>query len=170
MVSITEHLLTSLTFTSNGTDLGDYESSLGFWKRRSAVIFTTGSTNEGSFEPWVALSTGGTFPLDEVNNFSFGGANNLVIPVDARSVVSEIQLYPNPTEGQTTLAYTLEEETDVTIYLRDVTGRVVRNIFTGRLGAGTHNSVEDFSSLPTGLYFYNMNMGGRIMNYKLLVQ
>ena len=159
-----------INITSNGTDLGDYQSTLNFWNRKSAVIFTTGSRSEGTFEPWVALSAGGTFPLNRVNNFSSNTFGNLTVPASAQSVVSTIDLYPNPTQGEATLTYTLETETDVVIRLTDVTGRVVKNVFTGRLDAGTHSTIEDFSELPTGLYFYNMNMGGKVMNYKLLVQ
>lgn len=52
----------------NSTIVASYNADLSFWKGRTAVVFASGFFGGGSpgFEPWVALSTGGTFPLQAV--------------------------------------------------------------------------------------------------------
>ncbi|MEL6926344.1 MAG: DUF4397 domain-containing protein, partial [Bacteroidota bacterium] len=49
----------------NETILATYEADLGFAAGGSAVVFASGflSGDDPAFQPWVALSTGGTFPL-----------------------------------------------------------------------------------------------------------
>jgi hypothetical protein len=52
----------------NNTIVASYTANLGFWQGKTAVIFASGFLGGGSpaFEPWVALSNGGTFPLSVV--------------------------------------------------------------------------------------------------------
>jgi hypothetical protein len=52
----------------NNTTVAAYRAELGFWKGKTAVIFASGflGNNNPRFEPWVALSNGGTFPLTTV--------------------------------------------------------------------------------------------------------
>ncbi len=56
-------------FNDNTNILASYQAPFGFWKGRTAVIFATGFFGDGNaaFEPWVALSNGGTFPLKPVS-------------------------------------------------------------------------------------------------------
>lgn len=50
---------------NNAAVVASYQADLSFWKGRTAVVFASGffSGANPAFEPWVALSTGGTFPL-----------------------------------------------------------------------------------------------------------
>ncbi|MCB0518222.1 MAG: DUF4397 domain-containing protein [Lewinellaceae bacterium] len=52
----------------NSTIVASYNADLGFWRGNTAVVFASGFFGGGdpAFEPWVALSTGGTFPLQAV--------------------------------------------------------------------------------------------------------
>jgi len=52
----------------NSNIIANYEADFGFWKDRTAVVFASGflSGEKPAFEPWVALSTGGTFPLKAI--------------------------------------------------------------------------------------------------------
>jgi Secretion system C-terminal sorting domain/Domain of unknown function (DUF4397) len=49
------------------TTVARYEANLSFWAGKTAVVFASGSLGsqgvDDAFEPWVALSNGGTFPL-----------------------------------------------------------------------------------------------------------
>lgn len=54
----------------NSTIVASYKADLSFWGGNTAVIFASGflGGEDPAFEPWVALSTGGTFPLPAINN------------------------------------------------------------------------------------------------------
>jgi hypothetical protein len=76
-----------------------------------------------------------------------------------------VSVYPNPMHSMTTAWLRIPAETtaaDATVF--DVTGRLVRNVFSGRLSAGTHgltwngtNSAGQDS--PAGVYFLRIRAG-----------
>ena len=67
-VPATEYQVAVTPANDNSTVVAEYKKDFNFWKGQTAVIFASGflSGDSPSFEPWVALSNGGTFPLDAV--------------------------------------------------------------------------------------------------------
>ncbi len=136
----------------NNTVVSSYEADLSFWKGRTAVIFASGFLTGGSpaFEPWVALSNGGTFPLP-LDQFS---TNN----VDLRSkpFVSNISAFPNPVSDRFTVNLKLETEGDIQAIVVDRLGRVVSERNFGQLPKGFNSLEFDFGKLAAGNYFLNL--------------
>jgi flagellar basal-body rod modification protein FlgD len=54
-----------------------------------------------------------------------------------------MKVYPNPTTGSLSVEYALEAETSVTIELRDMQGRTVRQMELGTQPAGQHTAQWD---------------------------
>lgn len=160
-----------ISIASGGNDLGTYESSFGFWNKKSAVIFTTGSTTDGNFRPWVALSNGGTYPLSSANNLVENSQQVAAIAYGNTNIgVEDIDLFPNPTTGWTTLQYELPDRTDLSIRLTDMRGQMIRNVFEGTVDPGLYRLRENLSDLPKGLYFYTVVMGQDVQTLQLVVQ
>lgn len=160
-----------ISITSSGSDLGTYQSSFGFWNKKSAVIFTTGSIANGNFHPWVALSNGGTYPLSSVDPFNENPIQAIAIDnAHVAPVVQDIGVYPNPASNWTTLQYEILEQTNANIRLMDVNGQLVRKVFEGTVDAGLYRIRENLSELPKGLYFYTMVMDKEVQTLRLVVQ
>lgn len=64
-----------------------------------------------------------------------------------------IQNYPNPFNPATTIRISLLEPADVTLTVRDIIGREVQKLHTGRLNAGVHSFRFDGSRLSSGVYY-----------------
>ncbi|MDD5766602.1 MAG: family 10 glycosylhydrolase [Candidatus Marinimicrobia bacterium] len=64
--------------------------------------------------------------------------------------------YPNPFNGQTTLAFILPKSGNVQIQVFDLTGREVRNLNLKNQAAGRHNLRLDFGDLRSGVYIYRV--------------
>ena len=79
--------------------------------------------------------------------------------IAARVIPNECKLYdnfPNPFNPTTTIHYFLPEEQDIKIFIYDVNGKKVQTVFSGNQNAGFHLVQINGSSLPSGLYYYQM--------------
>jgi hypothetical protein len=75
-----------------------------------------------------------------------------------------LRAYPNPSGGNTTLEFTVPTKRDATVRIYDVSGRLVREVFTGSLPAGVHRRAWDGrdvggNQVMPGLYFVRAKMG-----------
>lgn len=153
------------------SDLGAYAGSFGFWSGKSAVIFTSGTEDQGGIQAWVALSNGGTYPLSAVEGFTDNDLSDVALAGNSQSnPISTAKVFPNPANGLATIQYRLERETRVEIQLRDLSGTKIRNIFQGQLGAGVHQVSSALSDLPKGIYFYTIQLDDQVQTLKLVVQ
>ncbi len=62
--------------------------------------------------------------------------------------------YPNPTTNNTNVKFSLAKNTDVTIQLMDMSGRVLNTVHEKNAGAGDHITQLNTSNLPAGEYLY----------------
>ncbi len=70
-----------------------------------------------------------------------------------------LSISPNPTAGAVQVDFTLQSASTVTIDLMDVSGRQVREVFSGRLGSGMQSLAIEAGQVPAGLYFLRVNDG-----------
>jgi hypothetical protein len=59
------------------------------------------------------------------------------------ATLAPMKVYPNPTTGSLSMEYALEAETSVTIELRDMQGRTLRQMELGTQPAGKHTAQWD---------------------------
>lgn len=69
------------------------------------------------------------------------------------------QNYPNPFNAQTTIRYSLPEESIVTIEIYDILGRKVETLINGIQAAGSHSKIWNAKDLPSCLYYYRITTG-----------
>lgn len=70
------------------------------------------------------------------------------------------QNYPNPFNPTTTIAFNLQNKSDVKLVLYNNLGHIVQNVMSGPLDAGHHEFTVNGSELPSGLYFYKLTADG----------
>jgi hypothetical protein len=90
------------------------------------------------------------------------------------SAFSLHQNYPNPFNPETSIGYTLNRATDVTITVYDLLGRKVATLVSGHLPAGEHlafwNGTWDNNRIvPSGIYFCTMAGDGRVQTIKMVL-
>ena len=82
--------------------------------------------------------------------------------------------WPNPFNPSTTLAFALDASAEVTLRIHDSRGRIVRELVSGRLPAGTHSVVWDGrdaqrAAVASGVYLARLHAAGGIHSKKLLL-
>jgi len=69
------------------------------------------------------------------------------------------QNYPNPFNPVTTISYELPQESDVTLTIYDITGRLVETLVDQKQNGGQYSVQWDASSKSSGVYFYKISTG-----------
>jgi enediyne biosynthesis protein E4 len=92
----------------------------------------------------------------------------LISSIEPRSQPGDFALlanYPNPFNPSTTIPFRLPREEFVKLQIFDVNGRLVRTLVEGGRNPGEHIAIfdavdESGESLPSGIYFYQLEAGG----------
>jgi hypothetical protein len=71
-----------------------------------------------------------------------------------------LQNHPNPFNPTTTIAFTLQKSTDITITIFNISGQVVDRIDLGREAAGLHSFEYSGAKLASGIYTYRLTGDG----------
>ncbi len=110
----------------------------------------------GNFIGWIPFSTDDPFnPIDMTysllikDTVAFAGTEEL-------KNVNTLQIYPNPTNGIQTLNIEIAQPIDATIRLIDINGKVIYNLFQGKLNEGQNQFELNTSDLSSGVYFYTV--------------
>ena len=158
--------------SDNNTVVASYMADLSFWAGRTAVIFASGflSGDDPAFEPWVALSNGGTFPLPAVEGFGDAVEQSLVSnisnnPTDLNSLVN---VYPNPVTGQQmNVVLDFETATNLSYQLIDASGKQIQSRNFGKVDQGFQQYEIGLTDIPVGLYFARFQTDNGIITMKV---
>jgi hypothetical protein len=78
------------------------------------------------------------------------------------------QNYPNPFNPETTIAFSLDQPSEVSLTVYSINGQEVANLVRGPLAAGRHTVEWTPRALASGVYFCKLQAGGRSASEKLL--
>ena len=77
---------------------------------------------------------------------------------------------PNPFSRRTTVAFSLDRAADIDLSVYDIEGRLVARVVDGRrLAAGDHRMEFVAGNLPSGIYYYRLAAGGRVLSRPMLI-
>jgi subtilisin family serine protease len=93
--------------------------------------------------------------VDYDGSFEYSGEVEVVVgsPVE----FSLMQNYPNPFNPMTTIEFSIPEKADISIMIYSALGELVSTLTSGSYNAGYHKLNFDASSLPSGMYMYQLN-------------
>ena len=87
---------------------------------------------------------------------------NVIIIVQDASLVNSLNMptdfklynnYPNPFNPMTSIKIDIPHNTKVELYVYDVNGRLVDELYNGQLNAGVHTASWNAYNQPSGIYF-----------------
>jgi len=89
--------------------------------------------------------------------------------VDPKTDILEITNFPNPFNPNTTIRFNLPEPGHANLKVYDMLGRVVAELFNKTMTAGRHQTTFNASKLPSGVYFYRLDFGGKSISKKFVL-
>lgn len=109
----------------------------------------------------IDLPNGQTMILDGVTGRT-DGSISMTLRL-GRQVTSRVpegfalhQNYPNPFNPNTSIAFTLEAQSEIRLEIYDVLGQKIATAAAGTYDAGTHRVSVDGSRLASGVYYYTL--------------
>lgn len=122
---------------------------------------TVGKAGSG----FVTLASDGDYVEVPVVRLDFGDYTGIA----ENTIISEdVTVYPNPASDNITLSYSLTEQAEVNVVVRDLTGKVVLAMNQGLLGAGAYNLTIESASFAQGMYTVTLNANGATSTQKLI--
>ncbi len=80
----------------------------------------------------------------------------------------QINIYPNPVEGKTTLSYFVPADVPVKIRLFNSAGMEIEMLMDEQKIAGNHQIQFETDQYPAGIYVVTLNIGGNIITQKMI--
>jgi len=138
-------------------------------------------------DPWVRgtftefgmlgdpLADGDEMELDDVVMREVTAANALETVENALPAKFALaNNYPNPFNPETTIEFSLEKTSEVTLTVYSITGQLVRTLVNSNMAAGTYqatfNGRDDFGhALASGVYFYQLQTADNIATQKMIL-
>jgi hypothetical protein len=143
----------------------------------------------GTGTPWYSFNSPGSAFMCSISNdgtsviaggkavharsFGSGGTMyNIFIdttlnPVSVGTIGSETpteyslkQNYPNPFNAETIISYAVKAQGNVSLKLYDIEGKELASLFSGFQNAGNYNIKYNAANLPSGVYFYKLDVNG----------
>lgn len=130
----------------------------------TTVITYPGVFNEGAI--FAATYGRGLFRCD-----NYLALDNSDVNVEENTLTNTIgmSIYPNPIVNDATIRFNLDETSDVTYQIYDLSGRMVTKVSLGKYPQGTHNVNFNVSNLNAGTYIIRVQTGETSETTKILV-
>lgn len=147
-----------------------------------AYLVVVGSHGDGGTTNDLVVATSGasdeqtSFYFDETNTTWYFTTSTPMVrmnfaPAGVEEVASNVNfnVYPNPANTNATVAFEVENESDVMINVTDLSGK---SVYTNTLGSvqGAQNIDVNTSSLTSGVYMVNVSVNGSVSTQKLVVR
>jgi hypothetical protein len=87
-----------------------------------------------------------------------------------KQTVSELNVFPNPSNGDAELQMNLSQAEKVNVLIMDITGKKITEAFKGELMAGDHFIKLPTNALKNGVYVVSVNTATNMTQRKLIIQ
>ena len=79
---------------------------------------------------------------------------------------NSLSAYPNPFNPSTVISFALSTQSNVKLVVYDILGRQVAELIDNDLSIGVYKIQFDASNLSSGVYFYSININGKVSTNK----
>jgi hypothetical protein len=154
-VNVTFDAPPTATYTNNNGILAAAAggSTYQWLKNGTPIAGATSSTYD--------INTNGTvgsqanYSVEVSNGYCFATSASQLITILGLNDISQsitTHIYPNPTNAEVTISYTLSRDEDLEITLTDMTGRTVGQIYNGMQPSGKYDIVTSLATYTSGVY------------------
>ena len=112
---------------------------------------------------------GNNFYLDDINLYEGSPSDNLVIGVDELNTFNSLELFPNPTEDELNLRFSLDKKEDMKFVISDLSGKITQQ-HSFKASEGSNLVMFDTNSLSAGMYFLTIGTSTSLKTMQFVVK
>lgn len=167
--------LAGFSYTANMGDVSFTNNS--DYTQGQAWDFGDGNNSTNS-SPSHLYTNDGTYTVClTVNNFCGSDTicqqitvNTSLAGMETEETSSGMTVYPNPASGHAFITLQCAAPTGGRLYLTDISGKILENIYNGQFITGTVTVSLNLSTFPSGIYFLKWDTDGFTRTEKLIIQ
>jgi len=157
----------------NGYPINKYEAKNFLISPYTGEKATVSANTKASFDAGDYIDLNPGFIAEYKSRFDayIDGCGGISAP-KIKSVNNPITLsnYPNPFNGETSIAFELPKESKVTLFVTDMMGKTVTTLLDNELQIEGSNTITfNGSNYPPGMYYYTIQAGDNIATQKMIL-
>ena len=110
---------------------------------------------------------GNNIYLDDINLYSGAASDNIVLGIHDLNDISNVELYPNPTEGDIHIKFNAFQSEKFAVAITDITGKLISTSYIASK-EGNNLIVVPTDGMASGTYF--VKLGNNIKSLKFIVK
>jgi hypothetical protein len=126
-----------------------------------SIKFGTNSMILNEFDGTVT-----TWNIQDINNYAFDNTSGIQDII--QSGKSDLSIFPNPSVGEVTIQFQLEEKSLITIEIIDANGNQIRQIYRGE-----HQGKESYKwdgNVPNGVYYCRILTNNKTITKPIIIK
>jgi hypothetical protein len=107
---------------------------------------------------------GNNIYLDDINLYAGAPSDNLVLGINDLNDINNVELYPNPTEGDVHIKFSANQAEKMVVQITDITGKVVS---TSQIASkeGSNLIVVPTDGMSSGTYFVKLGNNAKALKF-----
>lgn len=101
---------------------------------------------------------GNNFYLDDINLYAGPPSNTIVLGIAEAGEIAELSIYPNPTDAELNVRFTLSSNHITQLNIQDITGKTTSK-YVINAATGSNSVIMDTENLAAGVYFVTIKVG-----------
>jgi len=161
--SSTSYSKAGATLSTSGISSGSFTPSTpGQWRQETVNVNSVKLKPNVRFRFQNTSDRGNNVYIDDINIFgNYVGIN------EADELQSGFSVYPNPTQGISTIDFSLNKSSNVRLEIKDILGRTIAIVIDESIGAGIH--IRNLPVLRPGIYLVDLIVNNKHHVRKLVV-
>ena len=166
--------------TLHGVQLGSNTQTNSFTPTSAADWRTIHMTNVTSpfwvdnFRYKFAFEAGGgnNIYIDDINIYQGSPSDDIVdgiAGINELNNISHIAVYPNPTNGELNVSFSIQNDEKTTISIQDVSGKIIQAHLINAINGENVVSI-DTQKMGAGIYFMQISVNGTVKIKKFIVE
>lgn len=156
-------LLSSLTETSTWQPASQADWTTVHMTNITAAYFVDNFLYKFEFEG----SGGNNFFLDDINIYKGAPSDQIVGGVDFGDEIADFGVYPNPSDDQVTVRFSLAAGINTVVTVRDLTGKVIQTQQV-KANSGTNLVVIGLEEMAAGAYLIEVSTGSNTRTERII--